>query len=86
MPQRQPDLLDELVAAADPAKAAPDDWNQALKKLWRHRASVLHPDVEGGSELAFKVVSGAYRMFQQGKGKPFYATPDDVQKAAAEGG
>ena len=84
--QRALHLLNELCSAADGITAADEErWQRALKAVWKHRASVLHPDA-GGSEEAFKCLQIAYRMFQQpGKGEAYYARPEDVRTAAAKG-
>ena len=54
-------------------------WNAALKKLYRHRCTVLHPDVEGGSKVAFQALQAAYLML---KDKP--STEADIKDAAAK--
>ena len=80
--QRAPHLLKELCSAADGITEADEErWQRALKAVWKHRASVLHPD-EGGSEEAFKCLQIAKRMLDQYKGNP---SDDDVRTAAAKG-
>ena len=77
--QRAPQLIDELCSAA---KAKDQKrFDAALKAVWKHRASVLHPDA-GGSEEAFKCLQIAKRMLDQYKGNP---SDDDIRTAAAKG-
>ena len=56
-----------------------DRWCSALKKLYRHRASVLHPDVEGGSKVAFQALQAAYLMLKNHTQKA-----EDIKDAAAK--
>ena len=76
--QRAPVLFDDLVAAASPT-ADVESWAQALKAIWKHRASVLHPDA-GGSEEAFKCLQIAKRMLDKCQSRA-----EDVRTAAAKG-
>ena len=76
--QRAPVLFDQLVDAAS-ATADIDSWAQALKALWKHRASVLHPDA-GGSEEAFKCLQIAKRILDKCQAKA-----EDVRSAGEKG-
>ncbi|QCH14373.1 hypothetical protein CB0101_05015 [Synechococcus sp. CB0101] len=63
--ERKPELLPPLTAAIEE-----QDWeamDAALKAVYRHRCQVLHPDVEGGSEVAFKALQTAYLILKRGK-------------------
>ena len=80
---RQPELVEELLSACKFESCADEDrYEKALKAIWKHRASVLHPDRENGSEIGFKSLQVAYRMWQQRNGKPFFAREEDVRTAA----
>lgn len=72
---RAPGLITVFLDSVDSDEA----WNAALKKLYRHRASVLHPDVEGGSKVAFQALQAAYLML---KDQPSKA--EDINDAAAK--
>ena len=76
--QRAPVLFDDLCTAASPT-ADLDSWGQALKAIWKHRASVLHPDA-GGSEEAFKCLQIAKRILDKCQCKA-----DDVRTAGEKG-
>ena len=60
------ELVDALAAAID--EQAMEKVQQALKPLYRHRCQVLHPDVEGGSEVSFKALQAAYLTLKREKG------------------
>ena len=78
--QRAPVLFDQLCDAAK-EKADPSLWEKALKDIWRHRASVLHPDA-GGSEEAFKCLQIAKRILDKSQKA---SSPEDVRTAGEKG-
>ena len=80
---REPQLIDDLCNACSFMTSGSEElYKKALKAIWKHRASVLHPDRENGSEIGFKSLQVAYRMWQQRNGKPYYAREEDVRTAA----
>lgn len=63
--ERKPELLPPLTSALEQKNW--DAMDVALKAIYRHRCQVLHPDVQGGSELAFKALQTAYLMLKREK-------------------
>ena len=64
--------LSDLEFSLDPQSP---EFSDQLKRNYRERAKVLHPDA-GGHEEAFKVLQIAFRMLkQEGAKRPSYASP-----------
>ena len=50
------------------------------KVIYKHRAKLLHPDMEGGSEVAFKALQVAHRMLD------WDAVTEEQAREASEAG
>lgn len=73
--RRDPQLFEAWI---DSITAAERRGSAELRKsIYKHRAKQLHPDVEGGSEVAFKALQVAYRMLDWDK-----VTADETRTAA----
>ena len=70
-------LMDALSAAGQQQSA--EALHLALKPIYRHRCQLLHPDMEGGSEVSFKALQTAYLMVKR-------IIPTAAEVAAAEVG
>jgi hypothetical protein len=68
-------LMDALAAAVQQQSA--EAVQRALKPMYRHRCQLLHPDMEGGSEVSFKALQTAYLMVKR-------AIPTAADVAAAD--
>ena len=68
--QRRPEIAHNLPRALESKDQ--DAIAKALKELYIHRCQVLHPDVEGGSEISFKALQTAYRTILPPKKKESY--------------
>lgn len=76
--QREPHLAEALISALDSGDE--DAIRQALKDVYRHRCRVLHPDMEGGSEVAFKCLQTAHSILRPSqRGKSY----DDTEQEEA---
>ena len=91
--ERRPDLLKELIAAASRANLPTpetDSWERALKAVWKHRASVVHPDAHPDADEtqkrhigeAFKCLQTAKRILDKSQGA---SSPEDVRSAGDKG-
>ena len=60
---RHPELDKQLRDALE--QEADEPMDSALKQVYRQRAKELHPDVEGGSEVAFKALQTALLILQR---------------------
>jgi len=76
--QRRPELAQNLPRALESKDQ--DAIAKALREVWIHRCQVLHPDVEGGSEIAFKALQTAHSMVRP----PRRAKPSDSETAGGD--